>query len=118
MVKRLDELKQKEQHLLETELDLKIEHQKVEQIETDYLQNFKEANNLLEELRYFYQESENQTFYESVQNELNYQVSHAFNEIDELKTSQYQTKRQIENQLDDIAYERNKVNQNEQERQT
>jgi hypothetical protein len=57
MVKRLDELKQKEQYLLEKELDLKIGHQKIEQIEMDYLQNFKAANNLLEELRYFYQES-------------------------------------------------------------
>lgn len=113
-MKKWDELRQKEQALLEKEDKLNQEARQVRQVKELYEDHFNEAGYFMSELHEMYAQNDDSSFYESVKDDFLQESRKIMADLDQDEQVLLKKKRAVQQQIEDIAYDKEKLRETEE----
>ncbi|MGX7417538.1 DUF3958 family protein [Carnobacterium gallinarum] len=108
-------LRAKEHDLLETEEITSKEARKTTQIKEQYQEHFHEAQRFLEECCYMFHKNDQSYFFESTMDEFSHESRKVLVQLENSEEVIHRQKKKIQQDLEDITYEKRRVILEEQE---
>ncbi len=109
-------LHEKEKQLNEQEVQLRMEVQQVVQMEEEYRYHFTQARQMFDELNNLFHDSSSQSFYVNAMEEFTSDSQLLMSQLEEGKNTIEMKHRNIQNQISDVYWDKQKVQASKKER--